>query len=325
MNSVGHQPYDPSSSQAQLRCPACGQQLDNPPPNRCPLCKFGFDDNRATGSDVSPFAGAFARHERGWLAMNRWVWLASAERLKHIALMRSSAASRRFMLLSITVLSIGLGVFQFSKMGWHRVTNTPAIENTGSVKPAGGGWWHIAKAPRPLPENLAPEVYVDFWWNPIHSTAGFILGAALGGLLALFALRLIRAGITKAHVQALRCELRLTAATHYSTAWCSAVSFTLFLAILEPAFLVGAINSWWNLTIANTVAYFSTASVVLGCAMWWFWLIRLGTTAPARTRTRVVLFMSIGIPIIGCFFAFAWRYSIEEISGPVARLLGVQF
>ena len=92
------------------RCPACGQRLDPPGATRCPLCNFDFGDDRVTGADVTPYAKAYTQGDPGWSAMCRWVWFAGAERLKHIALMRASAAARRFAWTNTLWLALGLAV-----------------------------------------------------------------------------------------------------------------------------------------------------------------------------------------------------------------------
>jgi hypothetical protein len=48
-----------------------------------------------------------------------------------------------------------------------------------------------------------------------------------------------------------------------------------------------------------------------GVTMWWFWLTRLGTAAPAKTRRRVVAFFALGAPPIVVAAAVAWWLGLE--------------
>ena len=128
------------------RCPACGQRVLEPASTSCSLCGFSFgDDDRATGSDVTPYAAGYAEGKRGWRAMCVWVWLAGQERLKHLALTRASAASKCFARWNLLLLALGFGLLQGTRYSWYELTNSPALEPT--FETLGQFWGHAASTP----------------------------------------------------------------------------------------------------------------------------------------------------------------------------------
>lgn len=102
------------------RCPACGQRVDSAAA-RCSLCDFNFGEDRVTGADVTPYAKAYAQGDPGWRTMCRWVWSSGSERLQHVALIRVSAAARRFARINALLLALGIAGFQATRVGWHAV------------------------------------------------------------------------------------------------------------------------------------------------------------------------------------------------------------
>lgn len=249
--------------------------------------------------------------------MCQWIYFAGSHRLKHLALMRSSAASRRFAWLMIALSAIALGLLQLSIVGWRGVTALPAVEPTGSITPAGQFWRHIASRARPLPLDLAPQTVVDFWWNPGQSIAGFVLGLLGGGLSLWLFLLLMRVGITKSHSLAYRHEQRMSAALHYSLAWLIPLALTCAMMLFFPLTQAGRISGWLGVSApsALTIAVRVVAAIVL--ILWWFWLLRLAATAPRDTRRRVVVFIAIGTPTIVTGLAMAWWHG----TGVVLQLL----
>lgn len=307
------------------RCPACGQRVEPPLPARCPLCDFDFRDDRVTGMDVTPYAKAYSLGEPGWQRMSEWVWFAGRERLKHLALMRTSAASRRFALLNILLLAAGLSLFQATLVGWKWVTGLPVIEPTGSTEPAGSGWIHLAAAPRPLPPDRAPEMPVDLWWNPVQTVIAAAT-AGIAGLLAIWlVLLLVRLGVRRAHIPPYRKEGRMTAAMHYSTAWGIPIFVGAIILGLSPVSFAGTMVQWrW----CPPQRVFVLAAAVLagfGVAMWWFWLGRLGTTAPARTRGRVIAFFAVGAPLIVVLMAAGLWWGLPLLYDPLFKALNLAF
>ena len=114
---------------------------------------------------MTPYAKAYARGLAGWRRMGEWVWFCGHGRLKHLAMMRASAASRRFAHLNLALLAVGLALLEATRTGWRWVAASPAFEPTGSTQPAGVGWIHVVGASRPLPPDLPPESIVDLWWK----------------------------------------------------------------------------------------------------------------------------------------------------------------
>ncbi len=296
-----------------VRCPACGQRLATPAPSRCPLCELDFGDDRATGVDLSPYAQAYLAGELGWFAMCKWVWFAGAGRLNHLARMRSSAASRQFLCINLTFFSLGLALFQTSQVGWRWVSAVPAIEPTGSIAPRGGGWRHVAETPRPLPPTLAPESYVDLWWNPSQMVIAMV-GAFVGGwFIAGLAMLLLRWGMSLAHLAPLRREQRMTAALHYSSAWLIPLVLAAGLLAPVPLAYIGAIARWsWHPPrVMFEVAAGAVAALTV--VWWWFWMLRLGSTAPPRTRGRVSFFVAAGAPLILTAAGAGWWFGLNMV------------
>ncbi len=257
--------------------------------------------------------------------MAEWVCYAGRGRLQHMALMRASKASRRFARLNILLLATALGLFQASQVGWRWVTTSPAIERTGSTMPTGRAWFHIASAPHPFQLGQAPEIPVDLWWNPLQIVIGIITGG-LGGLFLLsIAMLLTRIGLARAHSPPYRREQRMTAAIHYSTAW----SIPLFLAAVvvgfRPVSYVGAMARWPWYPPERGLVLSATIVAAFGVTMWWFWLCRMGATAPARTRLRVIVFLTLGVPLILLTAAAGWWYGINELYPPLLNRLDLSF
>ena len=307
------------------RCPACGHQLPTPAPTRCPLCSLDFADDRVTGVDVTPYAKAFALKARAWRPMLEWVWFASGERLKHVALIRASAASRRFARQSILLWGLGMGLVQTTQIGWRHVTAMPAIEPTGSLTPAGFGWLHVAAAPRPLRPALPAENLVDLWWSPLQGFVALVTAALAAWILMWLTSILLRVGVTLAHHRRYRGEQRMTAAIHYSMAWLVPVFLGTLAAALRPLAFVGTMNQWAWYPADRIFLLAAAVLSVLGAAMWWFWLIRLGATAPARTRVRVSAFFGLGPPVIVALAAAGWWYGLGRMYDPLFDLLRVTF
>ncbi len=301
------------------RCPACGQRVDPPGATHCPLCNFDFGDDRVTGADVTPYAQAYAQGEPGWWTMCSWVWLASAERLKHLALMRSSAASRSFALRTSLLLALGLAVFQGTRVGWLRVPRAGPI-----MKPAGGGWFHVADMPHPnVPGFLADSF--DLWWNPAQAMIGSVV-AGLTGLLALVIVRhVVGLGIRLAHRREYRNEQRMSAALLYSTAWGVPALIGALLCLLRPLAFVGEVARWSWAIRDQTVVMLAVIGMALSTLIWWLWLIRLGATAPHATRTRVSGFLLVGAPLIAVAVVAGWWYSLEWLYETVFFRLNLHF
>lgn len=293
------------------RCPACGQRVEPPDAERCPLCDFDFGDDRVTGADVTPYAKAYAQSNPGWWTMCRWVWFAGSERLKHMALMRTSAAAKRFAWINALWLSLGIAGFQLTRVGWHEVGASGVVEPSGSTKPLGRGWLHVAAAPRPLPPSQDPQIPVDLWWNPAQTMIASVIAGLTALLLMWLLIFFIRTGVALAHVAVYRGEQRMSAAFLYSTAWLVPALVGIVLCLLRPLAFVGQMSKWKWYPTNQGISLIAGALVGLAATMWWFWLIRLGATAPARTRNRVMAFCTLGIPPMLAGLSLAWRFGLD--------------
>lgn len=294
-----------------LRCPACGQGVNSPDAPRCPLCNFDFGDHRVTGADVSPYAKSYAQGEGGWLEMCRWVWSAGSERLKHIALMRTSAAARRFTWINLLWLALTIAGFQAAHVGWREVLVSRASKPDGSTKPMGRGWMHVAGAPLPLSPNQSQQVPIDLWWNSAQS----MIASAAAGLAALLLMWLlilsIKSGLRFAHSAPYRREERMSAALLYSTAWWVPAMVGIVICYLRPLASFGRVSHWAWYPTGRGLSLIAGAIVGLAVTLWWFWLIRLGASAPAVTRGRVMAFCVLGIPLLLAGATAAWRFGLD--------------
>ena len=314
-----------AAGRAILRCPACGQGLESPPPPRCPLCQIDFHDDRITGADVTPYSKSFSMGEPGWRPMCEWVWYAGWSRLKHLMLMRASAASRQFARVNMVLLAMAFALYEATRVGWRGVADSAASEPTGSTEPGGSGWLHVAGAPRPLPSDLAAEVSVDLWWNPVHAVVAGVISLAFALLLIWGMLFLVRAGVTKAHKPVYRSEQRLTAALHYSFAWGIPTIVAAVLVAFRPISNIGAIARWSWFPTRRAFEIPATVLAAFAMIMWWFWLVCVGNAAPADTRGRVVAFLGIGVPLIVAPAVAGWWFGLDRLYTWLFRMMSVQF
>lgn len=294
-------------------------------PAACPLCGLAFGDSRVTGQDVSPYANSYSAGTSGWRTMLEWVWFAGSDRLHHLALMRASAASRRFHRINLLLLSLGLAVFVAAHTGWRWVSRTPAIEPTGSITPLGRGWLHAAAAPRPLPLDLPPERAVDLWWSPVQMVIGLASGFLAAWVLLTVVAMLVRVAVTRAHGETYRHEQRMTAALHYSTAWSIPLLVAALVASLVPVSYVSEMARWMIRPAA--FAFETAAGVVaaLGGVLWWFWLVRLGATAPPRARGRVSVCLAAVAPLLFVGLLLSGGYALRQAYDPLFVRLRVNF
>lgn len=315
-----------SSAEARAdlrRCPACGQKLDSPPPPRCPLCRHDFGvSSHATGEDHTLYAQAYTTGESSFWSMGRWVVLADTPRLKHLALIRVSAASRRFATLALLLASAGLGLIQVGRSGWHA---TPASAAVGPQQPLGAGWIHVVAAPSPLPADLPPDEPVHLWWNPAQSIIGAAVAFGLGWIVLCWLLALLQWSVNRAHAAPYRAERRLSAGLRYGTVFLVALLPSGFIALLRP---VGQMTEIAGLSIAaspQAIAAVASVPAALAVVLWWFWLTRLGATAPPRTRGRVLACLTLGVPLLLLLAGAAWWSGLRFGLPPLYRALGVQF
>lgn len=292
---------------------------------RCPLCEFRFVEESTTGQDVTPYARAYAAGAPGWLSMCEWTWLAGSARLKHLALMRASAASRRFARINGALLLLGLAGWQGARSGWRWVTGLAAIEPGGSLTPRGQGWLHAAAMPRPLPPALSQEQPVDLWWNATQSALGVCIGvvAACLGLWLSFAL--LRFGVVRIYAAKLRLERRMTAALHYSTAWFPFITAGLLVLALLPWAYAGSMARWNIYPPELGLTWAGSVITAGGVGLWWFWLVRLGATETPRLRARAVAFYLLGVPLIVGGLAAGWYFGLNALLPQLHRAMALEF
>lgn len=257
--------------------------------------------------------------------MGEWVWFCGARRLKHLALMRASAASRRYAHINLALLAVGLALLEATRTGWRWVRTLPFPESTGPTQPVGVGWLQVAEAPRLLPANHPPQSHVDLWWNPIQTVTAMVVALILGFLVGWLVMIVVRAGVTRAHRPPYRNEQRMTAALHYGTAWCLPLLVAAVVVGLKPMAFMGRIRQWVWCPPADGFVLSAAAVAGFGVIMWWFWLVRLGGTAPARTRRTVVTFLTIGVPLIVTAVAAGWWYGLSRVYEPLLALMNVEF
>lgn len=222
--------------------------------------------------------------------------------------------------MSILLLALSLGLFRAMHMGWRWVGGSPSL---GPPAPTGEHWFHVVAAPHPLPPGQPLEDPVGLWWNPLETVVAVVIATAAGLLLMWLTMLLMRAGVIWAHRPPYRREQRMTAAIHYSTAWSVPVVLGAAAVGLRPLSYMGTIARWsW---CPQERVFLISAAVLggFGIIMWWFWLVRLGATAPARTRGRVIVFFTLGAPLVIALAATVWWYGLDRLYDTLYHLLDV--
>ena len=136
---------------------------------------------------------------------------------------------------------------------------------------------------------------------------------------------IIKAGVAWAHRRPYRYERRMTAAIHYATAWCIPFFAAGVVVALRPLSFVGRIAGWPWCPPQRLFELSAAVMAGFGAAMCWFWLIRLGATAPDRTRRRVVAFFALVVPVVVSGAAAGWWCVVEPMYTPLFERLGVNF
>lgn len=313
-----------ASADLPERCPACGRPLVNLTSGRCPICDFAVADEPVTGEDRSPYAQSTASRRRAWWGMCRWVWGAGRERLGHLALMRSSAASRRFARATVVRLALTSAVCCLLLSGWHAIEPLPGVAEVEHSTPTGKGWLPVAEATaESLDGRIRRGEAVALWWNALQGGIGaalaIIWAAILARLLSVFLAKGVETSLGKQH----RGQGRLTAALCYSAAWAVPLLPAGLLLALSPISEVAELAGWSFQPPA--LLFFAAAAVLgaLGLLAWWFGLIRLATTVPVRSRRRVLFFCMIWVPLVGTTLlaAPAWgMWYLRDLLIPVLHL-----
>lgn len=306
------------------RCPGCGEPLAQPTPPHCPLCAYTFEDSRATSRDLTPYAIAYESRERRWGSMLLWVFFAGSARLKHLAMMRASPASRRFARTNLLLLVFGLGLLAWTHTGWTRTGGRLARESGSVVRPDGEGWVCVAAAPRPLPDAWPVEARTELWWNSAQAIVAVLVATITAWLMVCLWSVAIRLGVRSAHQISYRGEQRMTAALHYGTAWIVPLLAALILYAIQPVSYLGEFSkSGW---IPPREFFTVTGGGIggIGLALWWFWLIRLGFSAPVNTRGRVVVFFAVGVPALTAALLIGWWRALPYALGPLFRAMSLE-
>lgn len=313
-----------SATDTPMRCPACGERLVDPSPSQCPLCDFDFGDERVTGADVTPYAAAYAAGQGAWWAMSEWIWFAGHHRLKHLAMMRSSAAAHRFARVTILYMAFVLSLLQTTHVGWQEVVNADASSLTASAKPGGDGWFLVTSSPSDS-TALTTGTQTHLWWNPAQALIAAAATLVIALLLMLPLSTLMRVGVRVSHRARYRGEQRMTAAILYSTAWSLPLMIGALVMGLRPLFRIGSIARWRWYPPDESLVLIAGVLAGFGAVMWWFWLLRLGATAPASTRGRVVAFLSVGAPILATGFTAGAIVGLDLMLDSLFGVLNLRF
>ncbi len=302
-----------------LRCPACGNRFEQPAPPKCDLCGFEIDGGSATGADLTPYAQAYARGEGAWLRMLEWVWFAGSERIRHAALLRASAASRRFAQLNCVLLAVAVTIVQLinPQTCWHW-SKARNVEPTDA-----SGWVQVAVASQPtLAGSQAP---VALWWSVPQAAMTAALSLATALFVIWLTLVILGLLIEAAHLPNYRGEYRMSAAMHYSTAWVIPLVVAALIAGLSPLGYAGDITgaSWTPSPATIQIAAGTVGG--LGLFLWWFWLVRVAVAAPIRTRTRVATFFAVGVPLVAAAMATGWYVGLWRLSEVLVESFKLSF
>ncbi len=295
MSDVTTQPGSPSTQTA--RCPACGHPTDRLVRGRCSLCHYQIEDEPVTAADATPYAQCPRPTRRDRRRMLWWTWSAGAGRLSHLSLMQVSPAARHFARKNLNGVILTGALCWLTLTGWHAVRALPVEAGGQPPAPAGYGWLRLAASPGPVPAG-DPTRVIAWWWNPPLASAGALVALILGLLISRLLLRILRRGVESALLPKYRGQQRLSAALHYATAWLYPLIPAGLVLAVSPLCGLAAVADW-PVQVPVTAAY-SLAALLGGAAgiMVWFGLIRLAATVPVRSRTRVVVFCAVGMPLI---------------------------
>ncbi len=299
------------------RCPACGHRFSPPAPMICSLCEYPLTGPPTTGMDSTPYAQAYSEGERGGWAMLKWIAF-GGERVRHLALMRASSASRRYCIVNLIWLSLALTAFHVTEVGWHEADPEGSGER-------GNGWVTVASAPfagGSLEHDRLPRV---LWWNAriagVAAGVSFVAALLLSGL----AVVLLRTFVEAMHSTAYRGEGRMSAAMHYATAWLLPVTLAGGIILIRPLARASEIGGWSVTVPSQMVMIVAGVAASIGVVMGWFFLLRLGMTAPVKCRGRVVGCIAIGAPVLLAGMTLLWHFGLMLVYDQLMLSFGWQF
>lgn len=301
------------------RCVACGFEFNLVYEARCPKCNAVLPAEWVTSGDTTPFARDHRRNRPARRAMRFWVYTAGAERLRHLSLVRSSAASAAFARSHVFRLAGAAVLFELSRTGWHYVVRTAENASLLAAEPAGRSWLPVAVA-----DTAAHRLgCVAVWWNPGRSAVALIAACVTGLVVAYGAIVVLNIGAWRVIGRPHRDQQRLRAAIHYSTAWGQPLVYASFLLVATP--LVRVLGIWGVPFVPSTTWVDGAAALLAGLAalMWWFWLVRLAYALPADARARTMVYYTAVAPVLvgGLLYgALTALDSLFEFSWPLLDL-----
>jgi len=273
-----------------------------------------------TAADTTPYARAGGR---GWLAMCLWVFGAKQQRLTYLSLIGPSAASTRFFRINLMLFALAAALIALAHFGWHEVDLDPALAHTAAAQPDGRGWVKVVSRPEDAPLRRGVLTPAAIWWNLPQAAIGvattFVI-ACLGGWLLL---SLATRGTLHALADPCREQGRYAAAVRYSSAW---VLWLLAAGIVSLLLLPAHVKAVTQSSFApSRVGVYSAVTVIasVGMLAWWFWLIRSAGTGPGPTRTHVVLYFALWMPltaaavtvatVLGVHYGTRWVFGVLNL------------
>lgn len=308
-------------------CSNCGTLLDGSF-QECPHCRAQIREQVSPAEDVTPYAQILRsgrRDQPGWQRMCEWVWFASTQRLRHLAPMQASSASRRFANINIFLLAVSVAMSQASRIGWRWVSAVAFVEPTDSTEPIGRVWIHVGGAPRPLPPGQPAEIAVDLWWNPMQSLVAAFSTALVVVTLCLLLLSITGRVADTLHRPPYRGHRRLVSALRYSTAWVVPIVIAGCIAGVRPILYIGRMQQWGGCPTAESAIIPAAVLAGLGLFLWWFWLLRLGAASPAGNRARVTIALGVIAPTLAALAVSGAWMAMDRAYLPLFRMMDLQF
>ena len=117
----------------------------------------------------------------------------------------------------------------------------------------------------------------------------------------------------------------MTAALDYATAWVPTMLPGALICGLLPLAYIGNMRGWAAVPSSNVLLLVAAVPAAFGAAMWWYWLVRLGSTAPPKNRGRVSAFLGVGVPLIVAALVAGWYFGLMYALSFVSELLRFRF